>query len=163
MGYQQITISGNVGRDAELKYTPQGVAVADFSVAVSKKTGQGDAQQEKTTWFKCTMWREKAEKLAPYIKKGNKILVTGEIDVSTYVDKSNQTQVTIQVTVRDIDFMSSRDDGSRGEYSGGNRSGGSVSEEEMYSPAPETQQQQRAPSGGKARGRPAQSDEEIPF
>ncbi len=163
MSYQQITISGNIGRDAELKYTPQGVAVADFSVAVSKKTGQGDAQQEKTTWFKCTMWREKAEKLAPYIKKGNKILVTGEIDVRTYVDKNNQTQVSIDVTVRDIDFMSSRgDDNSRGEYSGGGRGGGSVSEEEMYSPAPEPQQQ-RASGGGKGRGRPAQSDEEIPF
>jgi len=61
MSWQQTIIIGNVGRVSELKYTQQGVAVFDFSVAVNKVTGRGDDRKEKTVWFKVTVWRERAE------------------------------------------------------------------------------------------------------
>lgn len=109
--YQQITIVGNVGRDAALKYTSTGIAVADFSVAVSKVTGSGDTKTEKTIWFKVTVWRAQAETAEKYVKKGMKILVTGEVDYSTWVDKtSGETKVSLEVTAHDMKFLSSRAD-----------------------------------------------------
>lgn len=108
--YQQITIVGNVGRDASLKYTSSGIAVADFSVAVSKVTGSGDTKQEKTTWFKVTCWRNLAEIAGQYVKKGGKILVVGEVGASAYTDKSGQLQVSLELTADQIKILSSREE-----------------------------------------------------
>jgi single-strand DNA-binding protein len=119
--YQQVIIIGNVGRDAELSYTPQGIAVAKFTVAVSKVTGKGEGRKEKTTWFKVTIWRERAENLSQYIKKGMKIMVTGEVDASAYTNKQGQPTASLELQANEIKFLSSRGEG--GEYEGA-RSGG---------------------------------------
>src|SRR5436853_4787013 len=108
MGFQQVMIIGNVGRDPEFRYTPQGVAVADFSVAVSKVTGKGEARKEKTTWFKVTVWRERAETVSQYVKKGMKIMVIGEVEAHAYLDKSGQPQASLDLTASDFQFLDSR-------------------------------------------------------
>jgi single-strand DNA-binding protein len=109
--FQQIIIVGNVGRDPELSYTPQGVAVAKFSVAVNKVTGKGENRKEKTTWFRVTVWRERAETVSQYVKKGMKIMVIGEVEVSAYIDKSGSAAATIELTADDFKFLDSRPDG----------------------------------------------------
>jgi len=81
---------GRVGGDAALSYTSTGIALCKFSVAVSKVTGKGEARKEKTTWVRISLWRERAENLSQYIKKGNLVMVIGEIDVSAYTDKQGQ-------------------------------------------------------------------------
>src|SRR5258708_8306743 len=108
MTFQQVTIVGNVGRDAEMWYTPQGVAVCDFSVAVNKVTGKGENRKEKTTWFKVTVWRERAETASQYIKKGMKILVVGEIDASAYTNKHGQPAASLELTSSDFKFLDSQ-------------------------------------------------------
>src|SRR5260221_4288471 len=113
MTFQQVTIVGNVGRDAEMRYTPQGVAVCDFSVAVNKVTGKGENRKEKTTWFKVTVWRERAETASQYIKKGMKILVVGEIDASAYTNKQGQPAASLELTASDFKFLDSRGEGGR--------------------------------------------------
>lgn len=105
MTYQQVIIVGNVGRDAEIKYTPQGVAVCDFSVAVNKVTGKGESRKEKTTWFKVTVWRERAEVAGQYVRKGMKIMCIGEIDVHAYVDKSGDPRGSLDLTANDFKFL----------------------------------------------------------
>jgi single-strand DNA-binding protein len=122
MTFQQVIIVGNVGRDAELKYTPQGVAVCDFSVAVNKVTGKGENRKEKTTWFKVTVWRERAETASQYIKKGMKIMVIGEVDARAYTDKSGQPVASLDLTANDFKFLDSRGD-SQGGYQGGAANG----------------------------------------
>ena len=102
MSFNQTIIEGNVGRDAEMSYTPQGVAVAKFSVAVTKVTGKGDDRKEKTTWFRVTIWREKAENLHAYIKKGNAILVVGEIDASAYTNKDGESTASLELTASQV-------------------------------------------------------------
>ena len=130
MTYQLITIVGNVGRDAEIRYLKDGTAVADFSVAVSKITGRAETRQEKTTWFRVSIWRERAETAAQIVKKGAKILVTGEVAANSYVDKSGVTQVSLEVTCDTFRLLSPRADSQNsGEYAaegGGNynRGGG---------------------------------------
>src|SRR5258708_6599099 len=118
MTYQQVTIVGNVGRDAEMRYTPQGIAVCNFSVAVKKVTGKGENRKEKTPWFKVTVWRERAETASQYIKKGMKILVVGEIDASAYTNKNGQPATTLELTASDFTFLDSRGEG------GGRQEGG---------------------------------------
>ena len=133
MSYQQIHIVGNVGKDAEIKYLRDGTAVTEFTVAVSKVTGRGEQRKEKTTWFRVTVWREKAETAAQYVKKGNKILVVGEIDASAYTDKkTGEARASLELTATNFVFLG----GPRGEAqpeggaayganAGGGRSSGS--------------------------------------
>jgi single-strand DNA-binding protein len=116
--YQQVIIVGNVGRDPELNYTPQGIAVCKFSVAVNKVTGKGETRKEKTTWFRVSLWRERAETASQYIKKGMKIMVIGEVDVNAYIDKAGAAQATLELTANDFKFLDSRENsgGGGGEY-----------------------------------------------
>lgn len=102
----QLTISGNVGRDAEIRYTSSGVAVVDFSVAVNKVSGSGENRTEKTTWVKVTVWREYGERIQPYIKKGMKILISGEASVSAYIDKSGNAAASLELTANSVEFVS---------------------------------------------------------
>lgn len=76
------TFAGNVGR-ADLRSTPSGQMVLNFSVAV--RTGWGD--KEKTLWVACALWGERAEKLAPYVVKGTRLTVSGDVDVRQYEAK----------------------------------------------------------------------------
>ncbi len=112
--WQQVVIVGNVGRDPEISYTPQGIPVCKFTVAVNKVTGKGENRKEKTTWFRVTIWRERAETASQYVKKGMKILVIGEIDVSVYTNKQGQPAATLELTANDFKFLDSRG-GSTGE------------------------------------------------
>lgn len=115
-GYQQCTIVGNVGRDPSFKYTPQGTAVCDFSVAVTRKFGSGDQRQEKTTWFKVTCWNKLAEIANQYVRKGTPLLVVGTIEVSAYMDKNNQPQASLELRADTFQMLSG---GREGDGQGG--------------------------------------------
>jgi single-strand DNA-binding protein len=112
--WQQVIIVGNVGRDPEMRYTAQGVAVCDFSVAVNKVTGKGESRKEETTWFKVSVWRERAEVASQYVKKGMKIMVVGEVKASAYTNKQGQPAASLEITARDFQFLDSRGDNAGG-------------------------------------------------
>lgn len=104
--YSKTLIIGNVGRDAELSYTPTGLAVAKFTVAVNKVTGKGDTRKESTTWYRVTVWRELAESVAPYIKKGITIFVEGEIGLNAYTNKKGEAAASLELTAYTIKLLS---------------------------------------------------------
>lgn len=106
---QRITIAGNVGKDAEIRRTPKGDSVAGFSVAVSK------GKDSPTTWWDCSLWGVRAEKLAPYIKKGGKLCVVGEFSTREYEGKTY-----LQCRVDDV-FFGSRAEGSAQDYAANTR------------------------------------------
>ena len=134
-GYQQTIIVGNVGRDPNFKYTQGGVAVCDFSVAVTRRSGgrstdqnqaQGQPREEKTTWFRVTCWREQAEIANQYIRKGMQVMVVGTVEVNPYIDKNNQPAATLDLTAQTFQMLGSRaDNQGGGEYApqGGSSSG----------------------------------------
>ncbi len=107
--YQQIIIVGNVGRDPELKYTQAGIPVADFSVAVNKRTGRGEERRDETTWFRVTCWRQLAELVNSYVKKGRQVMVIGEVKANAYTDNSGQARASLDITARDVRFLGGRD------------------------------------------------------
>ena len=87
---KQITIAGNIGKDAELRTTQNGDKVAGFPVAVS-----GFRKSDPSLWFDCSIWGKRGEKTVDYIRKGGKITVTGEFGTREHNDK---TYLTIRVS-----------------------------------------------------------------
>ena len=78
--YQKVIIVGNLGRDPELRYTPQGTPVTTLSVATNRRwTGADGSPQEETVWFRVTAWRQLAETCAQYLTKGRQVLVEGTL------------------------------------------------------------------------------------
>ncbi|MFN2200907.1 MAG: single-stranded DNA-binding protein [Caldilineaceae bacterium] len=110
--FQQIIIVGNLGRDPEMRYTPSGVPVTDFPVAVSRRwTGQDGQQQEKTTWFRVTAWRRQAELASQYLSKGRQVMVVGEIEEpDVWQDRDGNHRASLQLTARTIQFLGGRGD-----------------------------------------------------
>ena len=110
-GYQYTIIVGNVGRDPEMKYTQTGVAVCDFSVAVTKRFKSGDEQRETTTWFRVTAWRALAETCNAHVHKGMQIMVTGEIEASAYAGQDGNPRASLELTAQNVTFLGRKGDG----------------------------------------------------
>jgi single-strand DNA-binding protein len=110
--YQQITLVGNLGSDPEMRYTPSGLPVTTFSLAVSKSwTTQDGQRQDKTTWFRITAWRAQAETCSKYLTKGQRVLVAGELDEARiWTDKEGNPRVSLEVTAQVVRFLSTRAD-----------------------------------------------------
>jgi single-strand DNA-binding protein len=132
-GWSQTIIVGNVGRDVNFKYTQSGVPVADFSVAVTRRFGgrDGAEKQEKTTWYKVTCWRNLAEIANQYVRKGMQVMVVGQADVSSYLDKAGQPAASLELTADNFQML-----GGRGDSEGRANSGGGGNEYGDYAPAP---------------------------
>lgn len=116
MSFNKITVVGNLGKDPELRYTPQGNAVCNFSVATNeKRRDKGGDLQDVTTWFRITLWGKQAENASKYLTKGSPIYVEGRLRVEEWSDKDGKTRYTLDVQATDMQFIGS----SRGdEYSG---------------------------------------------
>jgi single-strand DNA-binding protein len=114
--FQQCMIIGNLGRDPEMRYMPDGRAVTSFTVAVSKKwTGRDGAAGEKTWWFKVTCWDKLAETTNTYLKKGRQVMIIGEVDVDVWADKStNEPRGQLALTAREVKFLGTREEGGMG-------------------------------------------------
>lgn len=106
--FASATLMGHLGRDPETKYTPSGTSVTSFSIATSRKDGQGN---ETTTWWRCTAFGKRGEVVATYFKKGDPILVQGEPSVREYTKKDGSPGYSPEVVVNDFAFVKSKKDG----------------------------------------------------
>ncbi|MGE2433570.1 single-stranded DNA-binding protein [Morganella morganii] len=100
MAVNVITVSGNLGKDCEQRWTPAGKAVASFSLPVR----QGYGEHEKTSWVICKMFGAKAEKLPEHLKKGMKVTVTGEFVMEEWTDRDGNKRSTPVIIVNQLDF-----------------------------------------------------------
>ncbi len=105
----KVTLIGNLGADPEIRTTPNGSKVAQFSLATGRQwTSASGEKQEKTEWHKCVAWNAKgrgtglADVIERYAKKGDKLYVEGEIQYRQYEDKDKQTRYVTEINVRDI-------------------------------------------------------------
>lgn len=109
MSFNKIIIIGNLGRDPELRYTPQGDAVCNFSVAVNeKRRDKAGELQDTTTWFKITLWRRQAENASKYLTKGSPIYIEGRLHVEEWTDRDGNNRWTLEVTATDMQFIGGR-------------------------------------------------------
>lgn len=107
LDFNQLTLSGHIGKQPELRYTQAGQAVLSFSLATSRAipdTTKPSGFGEVTVWTKVTLWGEKAERIAEKLEKGSYVLVTGRLEpTKTYTDKDGVLQhEPMSVTAQDI-------------------------------------------------------------
>jgi single-strand DNA-binding protein len=116
--FQQTIIIGNVGRDPEFKYTQSGVALCNFSVAVTERFGgkDGSEKKEETTWYRCTAWRQQAEVANQYVKKGMSIQCVGKVKASAYTNKEGQPAASLELTVTSFQFLSKVEGGGQRDF-----------------------------------------------
>lgn len=108
MSFNKIIIVGNLGRDPELRYTPQGIAVCNFSLATNeKKRDKAGELQDVTTWFRVTLWRNQAENAAKYLTKGRPVYIEGRLGVEEWTDRDGNNRYTLEVQATDMQFISS--------------------------------------------------------
>jgi len=106
----KIILIGRLGRDPEMSYTPNGLAVTKFSVAVSRysKSPTGE-RQEDTDWYNVTAFRQLAETCNTYLKKGSKVYVEGRVSQRKYTDRNNVERVSLDVTLSEMENLTPRD------------------------------------------------------
>jgi single-strand DNA-binding protein len=116
--FNKIVIVGYLGRDPELRYTPQGQAVCNFSVATTEKRKEprsGEAQ-DITTWFKVTLWGRLAELANQYLSKGKQVYVEGRLRQEEYTDRDGVKRTSLVVNASDMHFLGTKGDEVGGAY-----------------------------------------------
>ncbi len=115
----KLTIIGNLTRDPELRTTPNGVNVCDFTVAVNRRTRRdGQGGQPEADFFRVSAWRALGENCAKFLSKGRKVCVIGPVSVRTYQGNDGVTRASLEVTADDVEFLSPRSEGdANGAYS----------------------------------------------
>ena len=111
MSFNKIILVGNLGRDPELRYTPQGTPVCSFTLATNErrkdKTGE---TQDQTTWFRVTLWGRQAETASQYLSKGRPVYVEGRLRVEEWTDREGRARFTLEVHATDMQFIGGRGD-----------------------------------------------------
>ena len=105
------SMTGHLGKDAETRFTQGGMAICSFSVAVSY--GYGDKQG--TNWIRCSLFGKRAEgKLPEYLKKGQKVAITGELRVREYDDKDGNKRTSVELSVNTLDLIGAKSEAGDG-------------------------------------------------
>ena len=152
---------GNLGRDAEMKFTGNGFAIARFSIATTdrRKDSKTGDWVEKTEWHRIVLLGKQAESLQDYLKKGKQIYVEGRIETRSWDDKDGQKRYTTEIVADRIQLLGSGGGGGRG--AGGGTGGGRAEDDYDYGGG-------SAPAGGTGGGGfdpmgGGEGDDDIPF
>ncbi len=111
----KVFLIGNLTRDPELTETAGGVSVCHFAIAVNRSYTSSDGERQ-TDFFNVTAWRGLADTVARYTKKGNKVAVTGSIQIRNYEDNQGQRRTAVDVIAQDIEFLSAKNAGGEDFY-----------------------------------------------
>ena len=119
MSINRVIISGNLTRDAELRQTASGTSVLGFGVAVNdrRRNNQTGEWEDYANFVDCTMFGQRAQAIAQYLRKGLKVAIEGKLRYSSW-ERDGQKRSKLEVIVDDLEFMSSRNDGQQGGYNG---------------------------------------------
>jgi single-strand DNA-binding protein len=156
----KVILIGNLGKDPEVKFTPQGTPVAKFSLATNERFKDKDGNwQDRTEWHNITAWARTAEIIGEYVKKGSKVYIEGSLRTHSWDDKtSGQKKYMTEIVVNDLVLLGGRGEGAgSGEFSGSSRgsssSSGGNNNFDQRTPEPEHANASSGPI----------TDEDIPF
>ena len=114
--YHSIVAVGHLGRDPEMRYTPSGQAVCNFSVAVNKQyTDKNGEKVKRTIWIRVSTWGKVAENCAAYLVKGSLVLVEGELNADeggnprAWTKQDGSTGTSFEITANNVKFLSKPD------------------------------------------------------
>lgn len=110
--FNRIILVGYLGKDPELRYTPQGMAVCNFNVATTerRKDSRTSEAQDITTWFRVTLFGRRAEVANQYLSKGKQVYIEGTLRQEEWVDRDGAKRTTLAVTATDMQFLGTKGD-----------------------------------------------------
>ena len=116
MSFNKIILVGNLGRDPELRYTPQGTPVCSFSLATNERRRDRNTGENNdiTTWFRVTLWGRQAETASQYLTRGRPVYIEGRLRVEEWTDRDGKPRHTLEVNATDMQFIG----GGRGDETG---------------------------------------------
>jgi single-strand DNA-binding protein len=126
-GINKVILVGNIGKDPETRYMPNGKAVTNFSVATSESwtdRTSGD-KQERTEWHNVVLFEKLAEIAAEYLRKGSQVYIEGSLRTRKWQDKEGKDRYTTEIVGRDMQMLGGRGGAGGGGSEGGMSGGGS--------------------------------------
>jgi single-strand DNA-binding protein len=134
-GINKVILIGNLGKDPEVRYTANGAAVANITLATSdtwrdKQTGEN---QERTEWHRVVMFNRLGEIAGEYLKKGSKVYIEGRLQTRKWQDQNGQDRYTTEIVANEMQMLDSRGGAGGGDYSS---SGGGASQSSSRQPEP---------------------------
>ena len=165
-GVNKVILVGNLGKDPEVRYMPNGNAVANITLATTEswKDKQSGEQQEKTEWHRIVMFRRLGEIAGEYLKKGSKVYIEGSLRTRKWQDQSGQDKYTTEIVANEMQMLDSRGGAGGGDY---NQDHAQNSAAQQSAPAKDN-----APAQGGSAEKPAGQpqpqnfddfDDDIPF
>ena len=106
----KVMLIRNVGQDPELRYTPDGNPVANFSIAVNRRRRVGDEYKDETEWFNIVCFSRTAENVNQYLTKGQKVYVEGRFQSSEYVGQDGNQRKSFEVIANEVTFLSTKNE-----------------------------------------------------
>jgi len=171
-GVNKVILVGNLGNDPEVRYMPNGNAVANLSLATSEswKDQQGQ-QQEKTEWHRVTMYRRLAEIAGEYLKKGSQIYIEGKLQTRKWQDQQGNDKYTTEIIADQLQMLGGRMDGSQSSqnYAGNQQRTAQNNPNQDYQKMPPNQGGQSNQGGQQPQQPPKMAepdfdfDDDIPF
>jgi single-strand DNA-binding protein len=111
-GVNKVIIVGNLGRDPEVRYSQGGMAICNFSVAVSERKKDGeDGWKDVVEWFRVKCFGKQAENAGQYLAKGKQVYVEGRLEQSKYKDKEGNERLSVDVVANTIQFLGGKGEG----------------------------------------------------
>ncbi|MFG1500888.1 single-stranded DNA-binding protein [Halobacteriovorax sp. XZX-3] len=106
MSVNKVILVGRLGQDPELKYTPSGMAVCNFSLATGESwTDKNGQKQERTEWHRVVVWGKLAELCGQYLAKGRQAYLEGQLQTRSWEDKDGNKRYTTEINARTIQFL----------------------------------------------------------
>ena len=125
----KIMLIGNLGKDPDMSYTPQGTPITKFTLAVNRRSKDRDTgeRREETTWFNIVAWNQLAETINTYLHKGSKVYIEGRITSRRYTDKEGVERTAWEVTANEMEMLDPK--GASGDPGASGASGASTPDE----------------------------------
>lgn len=161
----KVILVGNLGRDPEVRYMPNGEAVCNFSIATTDSwKDKAGAKQERTEWHNIVMYRKLAEIAGEYLKKGRPVYVEGRLQTRKWQTKEGQDRYTTEIIADQMQMLGGRDaGGSNASYEGGGMDQSSGMDDSSYSQAPAKQANAPAKAAPAAGNSFDDFEDDIPF
>src|SRR6478609_8565754 len=106
MSVNKVILVGRLGQNPEVKYTPSGAAVANFSVATNESwTDKSGQKQERTEWHRVVVWGKLAELCSQFLVKGRQVYLEGRLQTRQWQDKDGQTKYTTEIQAQTVQFL----------------------------------------------------------
>jgi len=106
--FNKVILMGNLTRDPEVRYTPNGIAVASFAIAVNRKYKQGDETKEEVSYIDIVVFGKQAESCGQYISKGDSVLIDGRLQQRRWETEEGQKRSKVEVVAQSVNFMPKR-------------------------------------------------------